>query len=146
MSPLRRKDGSRWISVAVPRGVYGDESVRVAALVFSTRAKIVRRAAAGARKFSLHAPSPPMPGVPQDLAGEFMNELLNQEYRSIVARFNRRAADFVATQALLAARGGEKPVSAQADPPELAPILAALLETAREQLRKTTPKGASPEK
>lgn len=133
------------ISMKADRCVYSDEAARIAAHVFSARAEILRRVNAAAHEFVLAAKDGAGgPAALEALGGEFLNELLNQQYRILVARFNRKSADFIATQALLAARGGEGPDRAEPMPPLLTAELQRLKAIAESEMLRTMPEKSGP--
>jgi hypothetical protein len=79
------------------------------------------------------------------LAGEFLNELLNQEYRFIVARSNRRIADIIVTQSLLSARGGQSPSVPVPDDAHFEQEAKRLMDEAAEEIRRTMPSRLPPQ-
>ena len=107
--------------LSVPKAVYTEAGLRMAALVFAKRAAICIEKSAGGWVLDL----------PEAMAGDFLNELLNQEYRFLVADLNGNAASLQATQALFAARGGENPPPAPAEDAAFKKKAAALLMAAR---------------
>jgi len=76
------------------------------------------------------------------LAGEFGNELLNQEYRFLVGRFNSKISSLIVTQTLMAARGGETPAAAPAaeQTPEFKKLVADLVKNAEAEVARTMPR------
>ncbi|MBI4802327.1 MAG: hypothetical protein HY796_07360 [Elusimicrobia bacterium] len=80
-------------------GVYCAEAVRLAAFVFSDRAaiRVVPRGRASTAVIS--GPDA------ERLAGEFMNEVLNQQCRLDLAKKNSKIAGIIVTKALLSAAG-----------------------------------------
>jgi His-Xaa-Ser system protein HxsD len=81
------------------------------------------------------------------LAGEFGNELLNQEYRFIVGRFNSKISSLIITQTLMAARGGENPPAAPAgeSAPEFKKLVADLVKNAEAEVARTMPRKIAPQ-
>jgi hypothetical protein len=81
------------------------------------------------------------------LAGTFLNELLNQEYRFVVGRFNQKISGLIVTRALLAARGGEKPMETPAEEktPEFARETERLMREAEAEMLRTMPKKLPPQ-
>lgn len=131
----------RSVSFAVPKKIYSDDAVGVAAHVFSNRAETYVEESKTEHRLTLVAKRKDLDAAALEaLAGEFVNELLNQEYRIVVARFNRKVADVIAAQTLLAARGGENPVPPPADTPELKAETERLMKAAAAEIAKTMPK------
>jgi hypothetical protein len=135
----------RSVTVTVSPKAYSDDAVRIAAVVFGRRADVYDDAGRSARALTLVAKRALDARALESLGGDFLNELLNQEYRFLVARFNRAIADRIATQTLLAARGGEPPPPRPADPPELKAETKRLLAAAREEIARTMPKRLPPQ-
>ncbi|OGS02436.1 MAG: hypothetical protein A3I76_06540 [Elusimicrobia bacterium RIFCSPLOWO2_02_FULL_61_11] len=77
--------------------VYCAEAVELAASVFEGRGVRLVKAAGG---FRVEAPG--------DAAGEFCNEVLNQQCRLDLSRKNYKIASLIATKALLSAAGVEQ--------------------------------------
>ena len=136
---------ARSVSLSAPRKTYSDDAVRIAALVFSNRADVYHEATRTAHELTLVAKRRDADGAALEaLGGEFLNELLNQEYRFVVARFNRKVADLIAAQTLLSARGGESAPKRAPDSPELQAEAARLMREAAEEIRRTMPKKIAP--
>jgi len=76
------------------------------------------------------------------LAGEFGNELLNQEYRFLVGRFNQKISALIVTQTLMAARGGETPAAPPAaeQSAEFKTLVADLVKNAEAEVARTMPR------
>ena len=133
----------REVSFDVPKKIYSMDAVRIAAQVLSTKIDTyldesktdyevtlkAKRKDAGAEQLSA-------------LAGEFGNELLNQEYRFVVGRFNSKISSLIVTQALMAARGGEKGTSVPAEEktPEFKAKVAELMKNAEAEVSRTMPR------
>lgn len=131
----------RSVSFSVPKKTYSDDAVRIAAHVFSNRAETYAADSKAAHELTLVAKRTDLDDAALEaLGGEFVNELLNQEYRFVVARFNRKVADVIAAQTLLAARGGENPPAPPAETPELKAETARLMKAAAEEIERTMPK------
>ncbi|MDP3540846.1 MAG: hypothetical protein Q8T11_00100 [Elusimicrobiota bacterium] len=79
------------------------------------------------------------------LAGEFGNELLNQEYRFLVGRFNAKISSLIVTQTLMAARGGESPAAAPAEEstPAFKKLVADMVRNAEAEVARTMPRKIS---
>ena len=136
----------RSVSLSAPRKIYSDDAVRIAAHVFSTRAEIYHNAAKTAHELTLVAKRRDLDErALEALGGEFLNELLNQEYRFVVARFNRKVADLIAAQTLLSARGGETPAVPAPDSAELKAETARLMAEAEAEIRRTMTKKLPPQ-
>ncbi|NNN05250.1 MAG: hypothetical protein HKL90_05060 [Elusimicrobia bacterium] len=141
MNPAKRS-----VALNVPRKIYGDDAVRIAAHVFSNRAEVYHRAGKAAHELTLVARHRGADAASLEaLGGEFLNELLNQEYRSVTARFNRKIADIIAAQALLSARGAETPALPAQDSPEFEAEVQKLLAAAGDEIARTMPKKLSPQ-
>jgi His-Xaa-Ser system protein HxsD len=136
----------RSVSLHVSRKIYSDDAVRIAGHVFSGRAEVYHRAGKSDHELTLvskrrDADAPAL----EALGGEFLNELLNQEYRFVVARFNRKTADLIVTQTLLSARGGENPAKPAPDSAEFEAEARKLQAAAEEEIRRTMPKKLPPQ-
>lgn len=131
----------RSVRFAVPRAVYSDDAVRIAAHVFANRAETYAEESKAAFDLTLVSKKAGLDDSSLEaLAGEFLNELLNQEYRFVVARFNRKVADVVTAQTLLSARGGENPPAPPAETPELKAETQRLMREAADEIERTMPK------
>lgn len=130
------------VEFRVPKGTYSEDALRLAAQVLSRRAEtyasdegkhwevVLEAKAAKAGKPELRA-----------LAGEFHNELVNQEYRFVVGAFNRNITDIVVTQALYSARGDESTVKRRdEDDPEFKKTVAELMKRTQGEIERTMPK------
>jgi His-Xaa-Ser system protein HxsD len=136
----------RSVSLDAPRKTYSDDAVRIAAHVFSNRAEVYHLASKSAHELRLVARRRDADEAALEaLGGEFLNELLNQEYRFVVARFNRKVADLISAQSLLSARGGEKPALPAPDSPELKAQVKKLMAAAEAEIRSTMPKKIAPQ-
>ena len=83
--------------VFLSREIYCEEAVKLAAAVFKGRAAVrVLKAAGGVRVEASDA---------ENAAGEFCNEVLNQQCRLDLSRKNFKIASLIATKALLSAAG-----------------------------------------
>lgn len=137
---------ARRATVRAPRKVYSDDAVRVAAHVFDGRAEVYHAAGKSEHEIDLVARRKDLDAAAlENLAGEFLNELLNQEYRFLVGRFHRRIADRVVAQALLSARGGENPPAPIPDSPELKAEAERLMAQTAEEIRRTMPPRIAPQ-
>jgi len=80
-------------------GIYCAEAVKLAAFVFSGRADIKIKPGKSASQILICAKSADI------TAGEFMNEVLNQQCRIDLAKKNSKIAGIIVTKALLSAAG-----------------------------------------
>lgn len=131
---------------ALPAKAYAERSLEIAAMVFAKRAEVYAAAGRGSTEVTLKAKGAGAGEAElRALAGEFLNELLNQEYRELVGRFNRKLTDLVVTQALFSARGGQNPPE-QADEssPEFKAEVKKMMAEAEEEIRRTMPKKIAP--
>jgi len=138
----------RSASFDLPKSAYSRESVEIAAHVFASRADVLLAESSKELSLTLRAKRKGLDRAGcEALAGEFVNELLNQEYRRVVGRFNQKITSVVVTQTLLAARGGEKPAEApEAEKtPEFQAAVEKLMEDARLEISRTMPKKISPQ-
>jgi len=136
----------RRVTLSAPRKIYSDDAVRIAAHVIDSRAEVYHDAGRAAHEITLVSRRTGLDAAALEaLGGEFLNELLNQEYRFLVARFNRRIADILVAQALLSARGGEHPPVPPADTPELKAETKRLLAAAAEEIKRTMPRKIAPQ-
>lgn len=140
---------AREAALSLSSAVYSDEAVRIAAAVFDSRCEVYHEEKKGGFALTLAARRKDLDEKALEaLAGDFLNELLNQEYRFLVGRFNRRVADLVVTQALLSARGGENPpeTAKGEDEPAFKAEVARLMAEAAAEIEKTMPKRLPPQK
>ena len=136
----------RSVSLTAPRKTYSGDAVGIAAHVFSNRAEVYHNESKSDHELTLVAKRRDLDEAALEaLGGEFLNELLNQEYRFVVGRFNRKVADVIAAQALLSARGGEKPAKPAPDSSELKAEVKKLMAAAEEEIRRTMPKKLAPQ-
>jgi len=80
-------------------GIYSGEAVKLAAFVFSDRADIRISPGKGVVKVSVSAEHAVR------AAGDFLNEVLNQQCRIDLAKKNSKIAGIIVTKALLSAAG-----------------------------------------
>ena len=80
--------------------IYGEEAVKLAAAVFGGRTQLRVSKAAGGVNVEISGG--------ENAAGEFSNEVLNQQCRIDLGLKNSRIASLIATKALLSAAGVEK--------------------------------------
>lgn len=79
--------------------IYCAEAVKLAAVVFEGRGTRLVKAGGGVRVES---------SAGENAAGEFCNEVLNQQCRIDLGRKNSKIASIIATKALLSATGAER--------------------------------------
>ena len=135
------------VEFSVPRSLYARESIEIAAHIFERRAEVYLEEAPKAFRLTLKSKRPGRDAAwLESQAGEFMNELLNQEYRSVVGRFNRTLSNLIVTQALFSARGGENPPPPlKEDSPEVKVKIEAMMNEALAEIEKTMPKKIPPQ-
>jgi His-Xaa-Ser system protein HxsD len=138
----------RSAAFAVPRKIYTMDALRIAAQVLSTKVDVYLAESKSSFAVTLKAKRRDADEAAlRALAGEFGNELLNQEYRFIVGRFNQKISSLIVTQALMAARGGVTP--AGPPPEEAAPAfqaaVAEMVRNAEAEVARTMPKKLPPQ-
>lgn len=136
------------ITFSVPQSQYSKDGLRIAAAVFDSRAEAEIAEDGKFWEITLRAKRRQASQAELEaLAGEFANELLNQEYRFLVSRFHKKTAGLIVTKVLLSARGGETPAAKPAgeDAPEFKAETARLLKEAEEEIRRTMPKKLPPQ-
>lgn len=127
----------REAALSVPKAVYSSRALEIAAHVFSKRAEVYVGETKAAWDLTLKARRKDLSEAQlAALAGDFLVELLNQEYRFLVSDLNKDIASLQATQALFAARGGENPPPAPADDAGLKKARAALLADAKKEMER----------
>lgn len=138
----------RTVSFEIPRSLYSMDALRIAAQTLSSKVDVYLAEGETQYEVTLHAKRRDADEAALDaLAGEFGNELLNQEYRFIVGRFNQKISSLIVTQALLAARGGENPPPPPAgeDTPEFKARVEELVKNAEAETARTMPKKIAPQ-
>lgn len=138
----------RSVAFEVPKKVYSMDALRIAAQVLSSKIDVYLDESKSAYEVTLKAKRRDA-GAEQlaALAGEFGNELLNQEYRFVVGRFNQKISSLIVTQTLMAARGGQTPAGLPAEEttPEFKALVASLVKNAEDEVRRTMPKKLPPQ-
>lgn len=81
--------------------IYSPEAVRLAAAVFEGRADVTLAAVKGGLEAGVSGA--------ESAAGEFCNEVLNQQCRIDLGLKNSRLASLISTKALLSAAGEKRP-------------------------------------
>jgi His-Xaa-Ser system protein HxsD len=129
------------VSFEIATAAYTEQSVQIAAHIFENRAEVMAGSDSDSIDVTLQAKGKLDAEGLRALGGEFLNELLNQEYRVLVTDFNKKVTGLIITQALFSARGGEVPPE-QADEttPEFKKDVEKMLAEAREDIAKTMPK------
>lgn len=94
------------MSVKVPKSVYSERALSIAAQTFARRAEVFVEETKTHWTLTLE---PKRKETLAEVEGDFLNEALSQECRFLTASFNKTIASLQETQALLAARGGETP-------------------------------------
>lgn len=133
------------VSFSIPHALYSKQALEIAAVVFEGR--VEASCGASGKEFEVELKAKKAGGQAElrALAGEFLNELLNQEYRFIVGRFNGKISRLIVTQALLSARGGEEPKAPVAPTPEFETEVEKMMQEAREEIARTMPKKLAPQ-
>lgn len=136
------------VSMELQSSLYSREGIEISAQVFGSRAEVLLEAGGKFFGVTLRSKRKSVQNCDlEQLGGEFLNELLNQEYRMIVGRFNRKISSLIVTQALLSARGGENPPAPPAgeQTPEFKAAVAQLLRETQDEVRRTMPKKLPPQ-
>jgi len=96
------------IGFKIQDSIYAADSLQVAAAVFEKKAEVFEEESGkGAKVVTLAARKKLKDPELELLAREFLNELLNVEYRKMVGELNKGLSGMLVTQALYAARGGD---------------------------------------
>lgn len=110
---LRIKPKSREAAMSLDKRLYCRESVDLAAAAFSRKAEFfIDQEDDVSLKLTLQAHQGDSPARLRALAGEFLNEVLNQDLRIDLARENAPIIKLLTTQVLFSARGAEKAADA----------------------------------
>jgi len=138
----------RTVAFEVPETMYSRQGLEIAAQIFSSKANVYLGKTGGIFEVTLESKRKSVSAPELEaLAGEFVNELLNQEYRFIVGRFNQKISTFIVTRTLLAARGGETPAETPAEEktPEFKARVAKMMKDASDEVRRTMPAKIPPQ-
>jgi His-Xaa-Ser system protein HxsD len=131
------------MKVVLAKKIYSMDSLLIAAQVLSAKLNVYLDETKSSYEVTLEAKRKDLDAAKlAALAGEFGNELLNQEYRFIVGRFNSKISSLIVTQTLMAARGGETPAAPPAgeSTPEFKALVASLMRNAEAEVARTMPK------
>lgn len=110
---LKIKPKSREAAITLDKRLYRRESVDLAAAAFSGKAEFfIDDEDENFLKLTLQAIHGDSPARLRELAGEFLNEALNQDLRIELARENAPIIKLLTTQVLFAARGAGKTADA----------------------------------
>lgn len=136
----------RSVSFDIPKKIYSMDALRIAAQILSPKIDVYLDESKAAYEVTLKAKRRDAGREQLEaLAGEFGNELLNQEYRFVVGRFNSKISSLIVTQTLMAARGGETPAAppAEESAPAFQALVAELVKNAEAEVARTMPKKIS---
>jgi His-Xaa-Ser system protein HxsD len=131
------------MKLVLTKKIYSKDSLLIAAQVLSSKLNVYLDETKSSYEVTLEAKRKDADAaVLAALAGEFGNELLNQEYRFIVGRFNSKISSLIITQTLMSARGGETPAAPPAgeSTPEFKTLVANLMKNAEAEVARTMPK------
>lgn len=95
------KPAKKAAAVFLSREIYSEEAVKLAVSVFAARASVRLVKASGGVSVEVTGA--------ENAAGEFCNEVLNQQCRLDLGKTNSRIASLIATKALLSAAGEKAP-------------------------------------
>lgn len=126
----------------VSRAVYSKEAVEISAQIISSQCDVFLSETKRRFEVTLKAKKKDLgEELLVSLAGNFFNELLNQEYRFLVGNFNRNISNLIVTQSLFSARGGEDraAVCAAEKTPEFKAEVEELIKKAKEEVARTMP-------
>lgn len=132
------------INLKLDLNIYGMESLSQAAAVWRKKAEVFIEEKSKNKLIATLSIVQPLTKEQQaQYAGEFLNELLNQEYRRTVGSFNKKITEMIVVQALYSAsQPGIKDVASELEPAvaeERARETEALMEAARREIDKKQP-------
>ncbi len=137
----------RSVSFDIPKKIYSMDALRIAAQILAPKIDVYLEETKASYEVTLQAKRrDALEAQLTALAGEFGNELLNQEYRFIVGRFNRKISSLIVTQTLMAARGAQTPAAgfaaeaAAEQTPAFKTLVAELMKNAEAEVARTMPK------
>ena len=131
------------VSFKASRPFYSKQSLAIAASVFESKAAVFLSEAGKAFAVELKSKRKGTTGAELEaLAGEFFNELLNQEYRLVVVDSNAKISDLIVTQVLYRAGGGDRAAAPRTDESsrEFKAAVGRLMDDARAEIAATRPK------
>lgn len=134
--------GAGTVSFKAARPFYSKQSVAIAAHVFESKARVSLSENAKSFEVALKSKRNRTTAAELEaLAGEFFNEMLNQEYRLVVGDSNKKIADLIVTQALYCAGGAGEGVKPRAheSAPEFKAAVDRLMKDARAEILATMP-------
>lgn len=129
------------IGFVVDTRLYDQESLKQAAAVWLKQCAVFVQEGPGNKIHMTLALKKSGPATREEMtrmANEFLNELLNQEYRQIVCRFNKKIAHLIVTQALFSASQPPLQDTAEALEPQVAADRAAEVEALLSRAREKT--------
>ncbi|MBI5629746.1 MAG: hypothetical protein HY921_02545 [Elusimicrobia bacterium] len=135
----------RTVSFEACAKAYSLDAVQISAHIFSGRANVFLDRSEDAFELALQSKKKSAAAELEVLAREFLNEMLNQEYRFVVGAFNRKISNLIVTQALLAARGGEAAPASGEETDEFKVFAARLMREAQEEIARTMPRKIAPQ-
>jgi His-Xaa-Ser system protein HxsD len=140
-------DKEMTVTLTVEKSLYSLEAIQISAHVFEKKAEVLLAEDDDEYEITLRSKRKGSAEFLTELGGTFANELLNQEYRFVVGRFNQKISSLIVTQALLAARGGETPAQTPAgeNEPAFQAETARLMAAAEDEIRRTMPKKLPPQ-
>lgn len=126
-------------NLRLPKSVYSKTALEISVAAFAKRAEVY----VGETKSEWDLELVPLRKKATEaqltaLAGDFLNELLGQEYRFLVSAANKDVASLQAAQALWSAAGGEKRPAPPKEDAAFKKAASALLKAAREEFSRAT--------
>lgn len=134
------------MKLKLSKKIYSKDALLIAAQVLSNKINVYLEESKSDFTVTIEAKRRDVDGAQlAALAGEFGNELLNQEYRFLVGRFNAKISSLIVTQTLMAARGGETPTAAPAEEstPAFKKLVADMVRNAEAEVARTMPRKIS---